>query len=74
MYIVATSQNRIIIQIAMNAGKYIFSQIVAFLPQRQFERIVKKYTDIAKNWNPRPGLTCWPSYSDSWQAVVPCVN
>ncbi len=38
----------------MNAGKYIFSQIVAFLPQRQFERIVKKYTDIAQNWKPKP--------------------
>ena len=54
MYIVATFQNRIIIQVAMNAGKYIFSQIVEFLPQRQFERIVKKYTDIAKNWRPKP--------------------
>lgn len=38
----------------MNVGKYIFSQIVAFLPQRQFERILMKYTDITKNWKPSP--------------------
>ncbi|KAA6324930.1 hypothetical protein EZS27_025794 [termite gut metagenome] len=27
----------------MNAGKYVFSQLVKFLPQQAFQRIVMKY-------------------------------
>lgn len=36
----------------MNAQKYIFSQIVEFLPQRFFERLVQKYNDRTLNWTP----------------------
>lgn len=36
----------------MNAQKYIFSQIVEFLPQRFFERLVQKYNDRTLNWVP----------------------
>jgi len=39
----------------MNAGKYIFSQLVEFLPQRVFDNIVKKYdgNKYVKHF------TCW---------------
>lgn len=42
---------RIIIQSLanMNQGKYVFSQIVKFLPQRYFERLVQKYNDKTQN-------------------------
>lgn len=34
----------------MHFGKYVFSQIVSFLPQRQFRRIVLKYNDRTQKW------------------------
>lgn len=39
----------------MNQGKYIFSQIVEFIPQRYFERIMEKYKDRTVQWS----LTSW---------------
>lgn len=39
----------------MNQGKYVFSQIVEFIPQRHFERIMKKYKDRTDRWS----LTSW---------------
>ena len=39
----------------MNQGKYIFSQIVEFIPQRFFERIMAKYKDRTGQWS----LTSW---------------
>ena len=39
----------------MNQGKYIFSQIVEFIPQRHFERIMMKYKDRIGQWS----LTSW---------------
>ena len=39
----------------MNFDKYIFSQIVEFLPQRYFERLVKQGNYKTKKW----GLTYW---------------
>lgn len=39
----------------MNQGKYIFSQIVEFIPQRHFERIMTKYKDRIGQWS----LTSW---------------
>jgi hypothetical protein len=39
----------------MNQGKYVFSQIIEFIPQRQFERIMTKYKDRIGKW----GLTSW---------------
>jgi hypothetical protein len=39
----------------MNQGKYIFSQIVEFIPQRFFERIMTKYKDRMGQWS----LTSW---------------
>lgn len=38
----------------MHIGQYIFAQLTAFLPQRQFRRIAKKYMDQTFNWNPSP--------------------
>ena len=32
----------------MNSGKYIFSQLVEFLPKRVFDGIVKKYSEDIK--------------------------
>ena len=37
----------------MNIGKYIFSQMVEFLPQRYFERLVEKSRDRTKKWQLR---------------------
>jgi hypothetical protein len=34
----------------MNNGKYVFSQIVEFIPQRFFGRLVENSTDRSKNW------------------------
>ena len=39
----------------MNSGKYIFSQIAEFIPQRYSERIIAKYKDRTGQW----GLTSW---------------
>ncbi len=39
----------------MNQGKYVFSQIVKFIPQRYFERLMTKYKDRTENWS----LTSW---------------
>ena len=35
----------------MHIGKYVFAQIVQFLPQRQFRRIIAKYDDRTKGWS-----------------------
>jgi len=35
----------------MHIGKYVFAQIVSFLPQRQFRRIVLKYPDKTQKWS-----------------------
>lgn len=35
----------------MHTGKYVFAQIVSFLPQRQFRRIVQKYMDRTLGWS-----------------------
>ncbi|MBR4814351.1 MAG: IS4 family transposase [Paludibacteraceae bacterium] len=35
----------------MHIGKYVFAQIVSFLPQRQFRRIVLKYPDRTQKWS-----------------------
>lgn len=35
----------------MHIGKYVFAQIVSFLPQRQFRRIVLKYRDKTLGWS-----------------------
>lgn len=35
----------------MHIGKFVFAQIVQFLPQRQFRRIVAKYDDRTKGWS-----------------------
>jgi len=34
----------------MYIGAYVFTQIIQFLPQRQFRRIVAKYEDRTKGW------------------------
>lgn len=39
----------------MNQGKFVFSQVTEFIPQRQFERIMTKYQDKTSQW----GLTAW---------------
>lgn len=39
----------------MNQGKYVFSQITEFIPQRYFERIMAKHKDRTKQWS----LTSW---------------
>jgi len=39
----------------MNQGKYVFSQIAEFIPQRYFERIMVKYKDRTEQWS----LTSW---------------
>ena len=39
----------------MNQGKYVFSQIAEFIPQRYFERIMVKYKDRTGQWS----LTSW---------------
>lgn len=39
----------------MNQGQYVFSQIVEFIPQRFFERIMTKHKDRTDNWS----LTSW---------------
>lgn len=39
----------------MNQGKYVFSQITEFIPQRHFERIMTKYKDKTGQWS----LTGW---------------
>ncbi len=39
----------------MNQGKFVFSQVTAYMPQRQFERIMNKYTDRTSQWS----LTAW---------------
>ena len=35
----------------MHIGKFVFAQIIQFLPQRQFRRIVTKYNDRTKGWS-----------------------
>lgn len=35
----------------MHIGKYVFSQITQFLPQRRFRRILAKYDDRTKGWS-----------------------
>ena len=35
----------------MHIGKFVFAQIVQFLPQRQFRRILAKYNDRTKGWS-----------------------
>ena len=35
----------------MHIGKFVFAQIVQFLPQRQFRRIVVKYNDRTNDWS-----------------------
>lgn len=39
----------------MNQGKYVFSQIAEFIPQRYFERIMVKHKDRTEQWS----LTSW---------------
>lgn len=39
----------------MNQGKFVFSQATAYMPQRQFERIMIKYMDRTSQWS----LTAW---------------
>jgi hypothetical protein len=39
----------------MNQGKFVFSQTTAYMPQRQFERIMTKYMDRTNQWS----LTAW---------------
>ena len=39
----------------MHIGKFVFSQIILFLPQRQFNRIVSQYNDRTRNW----GMSHW---------------
>ncbi len=39
----------------MNQGKFVFSQLTAYMPQRQFERIITKYMNRTSNWS----LTAW---------------
>lgn len=34
----------------MHIGKYVFAQIIQFLPQRQFRRILAKYNDRTQSW------------------------
>lgn len=38
----------------MNSGRYIFSQIVTYLPQRQFNRVKGNYTDQISGWSISP--------------------
>ena len=35
----------------MHIGKFVFAQIIEFLPQRQFRRIVARYNDRTTNWS-----------------------
>jgi len=35
----------------MHIGKFVFAQIIEFLPQRQFRRIVIRYNDRTTNWS-----------------------
>ena len=35
----------------MHIGKFVFSQIIEFLPQRQFRRIVARYNDRTTSWS-----------------------
>lgn len=35
----------------MHIGRYVFSQITSFLPQRLFRRIVDRYDDKTKKWS-----------------------
>ena len=35
----------------MHIGRFVFSQIIEFLPQRQFRRIVAKYNDRTQKWS-----------------------
>ena len=39
----------------MNQGKFVFSQVTVYMPQRQFERIMTKYMDRTSQWS----LTAW---------------
>ena len=39
----------------MNSGKYIFSQLVEFLPQKEFYKMVKRYD--ADKWT--KSMSCW---------------
>lgn len=64
----------------MNQGKYVFTQIATFLPQRVFDRIVKEYNG---NYRVRH-FTCWnqmmammfgqPSNRDSLRDLVLTIN
>jgi hypothetical protein len=42
----------------MNEGKLVFSQLLSFLPKRQFRRIVNKYQG---NYHSR-SFSCWDQY------------
>ena len=35
----------------MNQGKFVFSQATAYMPQKQFERIMTKYMDRTSQWS-----------------------
>ncbi len=39
----------------MNLGKFVFSQATAYMPQKQFERIMTIYMDRTSQWS----LTAW---------------
>ncbi|KWW28898.1 MAG: hypothetical protein AUK63_1249, partial [bacterium P3] len=34
----------------MNQGRYVFSQIVDYIPKRQFERMAAEYKDRTDGW------------------------
>ena len=38
----------------MNQGKFVFSQLIDFLPQRMFDRIVEKYNGNKPLWIENP--------------------
>ena len=42
----------------MNEGKLIFSQIISFLPKRQFRRVIKRYQGDYYSKQ----FTCWDQY------------
>ena len=35
----------------MHSGHYVFAQIIQFLPQRFFRRLISKYNDRTKDWS-----------------------
>ena len=40
----------------MNIGKYIFAQVIDFIPRYQFDKLVKKYKG---DWHAKEDLTCY---------------